>query len=114
LREKKVLDKTPIEDIHFLNPQTKVVGRTKNKNAFRQGFLTEEAVVKRLLNKEGKWPVKKNMYPYLALKDCSFSFQDKYTYEPVNLRFLAENVFWAPKSGENTDKRKEMLKSRKK
>lgn len=105
------LEQTPEKYRRYMNKST-LVERNEN-GKFRRGFTDNEPVVKRVLNEDGKWPVKNGLNKYMALTYVNYSFSSIKTNNTVSFTVAPGETFFAPKSGENKDKKKEMEKNNK-
>ena len=108
-----LLDKTPIEERYFLYRGTVVEKRSK-KEGFKRGFIVsnEDVIVKKVLNEEtGKHDISCGLGKYTLLTNIDVTYPIK-NGPNGTWRFISGDVIWAAVSGEDREKRKEMLKKK--
>jgi hypothetical protein len=105
--KESLLDQTPERDRHYLKESTLV---QQNENGrYRKGFTSDgEFVVKRVLDEDGKWRTVDGLKKYQSLTGVNFFYHRGNV--QVNGLFAPGEYFYAPQSGENKEKRKEMLR----
>lgn len=113
-KEKSLLEKTPMEERYFLKPGTFLKGRNKEYNSYRYGSTKEESTVKRFITEEGKWPVKETLHKYIALTGINIFYTKDFDNVERKLSFKPGDIFYAPSSCEDKEKRKKILEKIKK
>jgi hypothetical protein len=109
--KESLLDQTPEKDRYYLK-KTTLVEKTDN-GRYRKGYIQEEDnIVTRIKNEKGNPIIKNGLIKYQALTIVKYSFLGGYG-KHVHQQFEPGEYFYAPKSGEDKEKKKEMLKQAK-
>jgi hypothetical protein len=102
---RELIEETPVKDRRFINPSTVV----ERDDKYGRGFLTGEIIAVRVLNEQEKWITKNGLKPYITLTPLEY-FYNKKGGGKVSMTIEPGKKFWAPKNGENNEKRNIMLK----
>jgi hypothetical protein len=108
--DNSILEQTPEKDRRYLKNGT-LIQRMTDDGRFRKGFTQGEPIAKRILNENNKLITKDGMIKYEALVEINYGYRKGNDWIPFIVK--VGEKFFAPKNGENQEKKREMLKKSK-
>jgi hypothetical protein len=109
-KREPLLEETPFGEQKIIG-KTIYISNGINGKDFRAGFLDNEIVAKRLLDsKNGKWPQKRNMRPYILLTPAKYHFTRRD--QMIDQGFKPGETIWIPSGCElkiKGDRKKEKI-----